>query len=148
MRGSYLGQAGSAIRVKFLRKTQQDPREYAVLRRTGGTRKTHTLTAKQLLETLDMDENEVLIADRGNSPGDAVKVEVAGAKKQVRKVKNKKRKKKKPPIKVGDVFQEHDTNIEHTVTSVSGKTGKTVRASDKKWSKRYVLNNRVVAVGA
>jgi len=141
-----VGQAGSAVRVKVIRKTKQDPREYAV-RRTGGSRKTHTLTAKQLFETLDMDELEVIIADRGNSPGDAVKVEVARAKKQVRKSKKKKaKKKKKPPVKVGDIIQDHTTSVEHTVSSVSGKT---VRTSNRTWNKTYVLNNRVAtAVGA
>ena len=92
VRGFYVGQAGSAVRVKVVRKTKQDPCEYAV-RRTGGTRKTHTLTAKQLLETISMGENKVPIADRGGSESDALKVEVRVLKTSVRKGKEGRRKK-------------------------------------------------------
>ena len=93
-------------------------------------RKRAALTQEQVAEQADANDGEtvpptrsqVTTRSRGESASDALKVDVGVRKKPVRKGKGKRKKKSSPLIKVGDIFQDHDSKIEYTVTSVSGKS--------------------------
>ena len=102
-------------------------------------------------ETVPPTRSQVTTRSRGESASDALKVKVRVQKKAVRKGKKKSKKTKKSiPIRVGDIFQDHDSKIEYTVTSVSGKSVRALppkKSGDRSWSRTYVKNNRVVIVG-
>ena len=106
VRGSYLRRSRTAQRVRELRRVSKTPRVYAVAIINKGnttvTRKSN-LEAKKLLETLDMDEYEVMIADWEIVPEDPIKTAVPKNAKAVKVVSNK-LVFKPPPIRPGDRY--------------------------------------------
>ena len=93
VRGSYVGQKGTAVRVKVLKRTSLTPRRYKVVRTGNATAaQYHTLTVEQLMETYRKSETAVEISGRGTSVADAIKTEVRIPKDDANRQKKKKAK--------------------------------------------------------
>jgi hypothetical protein len=125
VRGSYLRRPKTAQRVRVLRRVSKTPRIYAVaILNKGNATMTQesNLEAQKLLETLDMDEYEVIIADRGLVPEDPIKTVVPKNAKAVKPVSNTFAF-KPPPIRPGDQYM--FKGKKYVVKSIA-KNGKTV----------------------
>ena len=119
-----------------MRRASASPRTYAVIVVGSSSKHIITLGVDLLLETLGMNENEVLIAEKGQSPDDAIKVET---KDMPRKYKNK-----PSPIRPGDEYMFRGKR--YVVKSVA-KNGKTVlHVKGPRVNRRDVYKNRVAYV--
>jgi preprotein translocase subunit YajC len=139
VRGSYVGQKGTAVRVKVLKRTSLTPRKYKVVRTGNATAsRHHTLTVEQLMETYRKSETAVEIADRGTSVADAIKTEVRIPKDKADRQKKKKAKSKQmkqeyKSVKKGSKFRHTGgDNLVYTVVSVDYKGKGTVVARNSK----------------
>jgi transposase InsO family protein len=146
VRGSYLRRPRTAQRVRVLRRVSKTPRVYAVAIINQGnatlTREAN-LEAKKLLETLGMDEYEVIIADRGIVPEDPIKTVVSKNAKAVKAAPNE-FVFKPPPIRPGD---EYMFKGKRYVVKAIAKNGKTVLpVKGPRVNRRDVYKNRVAYV--